>query len=327
MDLHIHQLEQYTHQTFLSENRRDPLTQERLRPGDEIVICANDKIAHLLGSWRVEGRCPVCKHTKTLSSIPNNKSIGFLGNSREFKQLSNKIEELASLISSQQSQIDSRLQNEFTTLNQQLSEFQTKLSKSQQRLAIQKQEILRISFLPFVTRLISLLIVGLILFGDYHQSSPLPLFRLDVGAVIIGIVFITLLTLSLRSRRSKNTSSPLGPTIGVLLFGIGFCVLSIWGWKRVLTEYSRYFHQIVIVALFIIPFGTYEAYRATWKSNRYVAVPCIGAFLGFVLGTTYYFTFVETMFVQWLLKVAEHFGKTDFARWIMGLFQPLIDEL
>lgn len=70
MNPHIHTLDSIRHQSFIAENRRDPVTLQALKAGDRIIICENDKIAFLADSWR--GQCPLCKRSVTLPHVPNN---------------------------------------------------------------------------------------------------------------------------------------------------------------------------------------------------------------------------------------------------------------
>ncbi|MBM3319812.1 MAG: hypothetical protein FJY73_03945 [Candidatus Eisenbacteria bacterium] len=58
-------LDSRKHAAFLAEERIDPFTREPLRPGDEIVICARDKMAFHLASWNVQNGCPICHCTET----------------------------------------------------------------------------------------------------------------------------------------------------------------------------------------------------------------------------------------------------------------------
>lgn len=73
--MHIHRLHHDTHREFLAESRRDPITHEPLKAGDEIVICSNDQTAFLVDSWN--GECPLCKNNRTLPYIPPTVSLDF----------------------------------------------------------------------------------------------------------------------------------------------------------------------------------------------------------------------------------------------------------
>ncbi|MBS9783466.1 MAG: hypothetical protein KGV46_02815 [Pasteurella sp.] len=53
---------------FLSEQRKDPVTQQLLKAGDRIVICARQKIAFLEDTWG--GQCPLCECRNTLDYLP-----------------------------------------------------------------------------------------------------------------------------------------------------------------------------------------------------------------------------------------------------------------
>ena len=48
---HVHRLAENEHKAFLAEGRLDPLTREPLRPGDQIIICAQCRSAFLMASW------------------------------------------------------------------------------------------------------------------------------------------------------------------------------------------------------------------------------------------------------------------------------------
>ncbi|MFH1113029.1 MAG: YARHG domain-containing protein [Pseudomonadota bacterium] len=65
---HLIRLDEKRHAGFLAEGRQDPVTKQFLKPGMEIVICANDKIAFIHKYWT--GRCPLCGGTKTLPGMP-----------------------------------------------------------------------------------------------------------------------------------------------------------------------------------------------------------------------------------------------------------------
>lgn len=70
-------LDSNRHKAFLAEQRKDPITHEPLRAGDEIVICANDKYAFLAENW--QGECPLCHHSETLSEVPSRNFPNYLG--------------------------------------------------------------------------------------------------------------------------------------------------------------------------------------------------------------------------------------------------------
>lgn len=81
MHLHIHKLDKKKHHAFLQEKRQDPVTKEYLAHGDEIVICANEKIAYLAASWQAGSKCPnpQCNYTETLAALPEQPAFGRIG--------------------------------------------------------------------------------------------------------------------------------------------------------------------------------------------------------------------------------------------------------
>ena len=71
--MHVHTLDARIHHEFLSENRKDPVTLEPLRPGDSIVICASPHhFAFQAVNWR--GECPFCHNSETLSFVPTTRT-------------------------------------------------------------------------------------------------------------------------------------------------------------------------------------------------------------------------------------------------------------
>ncbi|MDR1962658.1 MAG: DUF805 domain-containing protein [Planctomycetaceae bacterium] len=60
-------------QWFFDKGYQDPITLEPFRGGDNVVVCADCKMPHLVSSWEYNGGCasPV-KHTRT---IPFNRSL------------------------------------------------------------------------------------------------------------------------------------------------------------------------------------------------------------------------------------------------------------
>lgn len=72
--LHIHDLEEERHRTFLAENRKDPVTRELLKAGDRIIICAVCHSAWLVDSWNLNGgkcSCNCPGNSQTLGKIPS----------------------------------------------------------------------------------------------------------------------------------------------------------------------------------------------------------------------------------------------------------------
>lgn len=73
---HDHLLDQKRHADFLSENRIDPITGDKIEAGDRIVICAACKSAFLEESWNYL-RQQHCKQYGTLNKIPKTEKICF----------------------------------------------------------------------------------------------------------------------------------------------------------------------------------------------------------------------------------------------------------
>lgn len=71
--MNIIRLNSNHHHDFLAQGRRDPVTHESLKAGDEIVICSRDKIAFLASNWN--GACPLCGNRQTLSELPESGKI------------------------------------------------------------------------------------------------------------------------------------------------------------------------------------------------------------------------------------------------------------
>lgn len=59
------------HASLLADHRKDPVTKELLKVGDEVVVCANCKTVYLKDVWvrSKNGNC--CSQNKTADSIPN----------------------------------------------------------------------------------------------------------------------------------------------------------------------------------------------------------------------------------------------------------------
>ena len=75
MSVHIHEVNESRHRTFLSEGRRDPFTKEQIKAGDRIVFCAGCKSAFLHSSWEaMRGRH--CNQTETLAEFPYTPRLG-----------------------------------------------------------------------------------------------------------------------------------------------------------------------------------------------------------------------------------------------------------
>ncbi|MEM6298782.1 MAG: hypothetical protein AAF740_08860 [Bacteroidota bacterium] len=72
--MHAHRIDTEKHASFLSEERHDPITGEKIIAGDEVVFCAACKSAFLMDSWTyLEGKH--CGQKLTLSAFPSQKQI------------------------------------------------------------------------------------------------------------------------------------------------------------------------------------------------------------------------------------------------------------
>ncbi len=75
---HYHTLRKRPHAEFLSQNRIDPITGDKIQEGDCIVICAACKSAFLEESWNYL-RQKHCNQYGTLNKIPKPEKIYFKG--------------------------------------------------------------------------------------------------------------------------------------------------------------------------------------------------------------------------------------------------------
>ena len=73
---HDHLLKERQHADFLSENRIDPITGDKIQAGNRIVICAACKSAFLEESWNYL-RQQHCNQYGTLNKIPKTEKIYF----------------------------------------------------------------------------------------------------------------------------------------------------------------------------------------------------------------------------------------------------------
>lgn len=73
---HYHFLNEEQHTEFLSQNRKDPITGDKILEGDCIVICAACKSAFLEESWEYL-RQQHCNQYSTLNKIPKTEKIYF----------------------------------------------------------------------------------------------------------------------------------------------------------------------------------------------------------------------------------------------------------
>ena len=151
------------------------------------------------------------------------------------------------------------------------------------------------SFLSYLVRIISIIIIILIIYKDYYQKGTS--FIMDIGSAFIGLIIIAIISSSIKSNISHTIQAKISngfPNIFVFILGMIFCALSVWGWEYFLPLYNnRYFHQMVIIGLFTIPFASIRIYHITRKTKRYIAIPCKALFLGFALGTSFYFIFKD----------------------------------
>lgn len=72
--MNTHTLQSNTHQKFLEEGRIDPITGERIQPGDEVVICAACKSAFLKESWEYIGERH-CGQSQTIAQLDTGKRL------------------------------------------------------------------------------------------------------------------------------------------------------------------------------------------------------------------------------------------------------------
>ncbi len=104
MNPHIHDVNESRHQAFLSEGRKDPFTQEKIKAGDRIVFCAGCKSAFLHSSWEaMRGRH--CEQTETLTEFPHTLRLG------DVTKLQTEIQVLNDQITNQQRKIGSLTQD------------------------------------------------------------------------------------------------------------------------------------------------------------------------------------------------------------------------
>ncbi len=72
--MHIHRIEKGRHNHFLSQERIDPITGEKILAGNEIVICAVCKSAFLRETWEYLGK-QHCGQKQTASKIPTSNAL------------------------------------------------------------------------------------------------------------------------------------------------------------------------------------------------------------------------------------------------------------
>ena len=78
MAIHTHILDQNDHDFFLSQGRREPVSQEPLKPGDEIVICGLCGTAYYASTWEEFNGCLTHQQpNNTLAEIPQNENVYF----------------------------------------------------------------------------------------------------------------------------------------------------------------------------------------------------------------------------------------------------------
>ncbi|WP_375562618.1 hypothetical protein ACE193_08755 [Bernardetia sp. OM2101] len=72
--MHTHIIQNPRHQTFLNENRSDPITGDDIKEGDEIVFCAVCKSAFLKDTWLYLDKTH-CNQTETLGKFPSSEKL------------------------------------------------------------------------------------------------------------------------------------------------------------------------------------------------------------------------------------------------------------
>ena len=82
---HTHRLT-YNNQDFLSQNRTDPITGEKIEKGHTIVVCAACKSAFFIESWEYLGNSH-CEQTNTLVNLPKSQNLYLQANSKYTKEL------------------------------------------------------------------------------------------------------------------------------------------------------------------------------------------------------------------------------------------------
>ncbi|WP_338791313.1 hypothetical protein [Bernardetia sp. MNP-M8] len=74
--MHIHKINPNSqeHRSFLSQNRKDPITGDSILEGDEVVFCAGCKSVFLRDTWEYLGK-QHCEQYETLGKFPIQKEI------------------------------------------------------------------------------------------------------------------------------------------------------------------------------------------------------------------------------------------------------------
>ncbi len=67
--MHLHKINRKTHQEFLLQNRKDPITGDLIEENDEVVFCEGCKSVFLKDSWFYLEKTH-CEQTNTLYSFP-----------------------------------------------------------------------------------------------------------------------------------------------------------------------------------------------------------------------------------------------------------------
>ncbi|WP_375560386.1 hypothetical protein ACE193_22225 [Bernardetia sp. OM2101] len=70
--MYIHKIDSTleTHQNFLAQNRKDPITGDSISEGDEVVFCAGCKSVFFKDTWEYLGN-QHCQQSKTLKTLPS----------------------------------------------------------------------------------------------------------------------------------------------------------------------------------------------------------------------------------------------------------------
>ncbi|WP_375560384.1 hypothetical protein ACE193_22215 [Bernardetia sp. OM2101] len=74
--MHTHKIDSTleTHQNFLAQNRKDPITGDAILEGDEVVFCAGCKSVFFKDTWEYLGK-QHCEQYETLAKFPVQKTI------------------------------------------------------------------------------------------------------------------------------------------------------------------------------------------------------------------------------------------------------------
>jgi hypothetical protein len=79
--MHTHLIQNPRHQSFLNENRSDPITGDVIKEGDEIIFCAVCKSAFLNDTWLYLDK-KHCNQIETLGKFPLSEKLEISGVTR-----------------------------------------------------------------------------------------------------------------------------------------------------------------------------------------------------------------------------------------------------